>query len=185
MATAEGRVGDKQLIEAWQAGNGEACKELYSCYQAMIYKTIGCAPSVGMSFDEALSEAHYAFFEAAKHWNPDGKASFGTYAKTCIVNRLKHPASPIPADIPADVETPDDMEAVFIRKDSFDRADLLVHGLLSSFEYKVFRFYLLGMKSDEMAAKLDKKKKDIDNAKGRMFRKLKENAELFGCLYFG
>ena len=53
------------------------------------------------------------------------------------------------------------------------------HGILSEYEYQVFLLYIDGYSTAEISAKLCKDTKSVENAKLRMFKRLREVSNIF------
>jgi len=80
-----------------------------------------------------------------------------------------------------------DPETELLAKESAQEIQSALSGLLSIFETSVLRFYLEGYTVSEIAQRLQKERKSVDNAIGRIRRKLAEylqkgdNRNSFSC----
>ena len=136
---------------------------------------------------EATQEAHLALLSAALTY--DGVkcegVTFGLYASVCVANRLKsylrlrrriHERSErLKSD---ELSVSVDVEGALAAKEFCERVLKTADELLSKFEASVFRLQLEGYPTREIADKLGKSSKSVDNAKNRLSAKLRSNDEI-------
>ena len=136
---------------------------------------------------EAIQEAHIALHSAAVTYDAvkcDG-VTFGLYAGICISNRLrsllrrirrenKH-SEHLPESAITELADNTDIESAMATKDLCERVMRAARLVLSSFEYEVFRLSLERYTTADIAARLSKSAKSVDNAKSRISHKLREN----------
>ena len=129
-------------------------------------------------------EAAVAFYNSIVTYNLNqNNVEFGLYAKICISNALN---SQIRISKKFSIETlQDDFEVIEHFNDSNDpsesilekeRIDSLlkaIHDALSNYEYKIWKLYLSGFSTQEIAKQLDTDAKSVSNAIYRIRVKLK------------
>lgn len=145
----------------------------------------------GGDSEDLIQEGMIGLLSAIRGYDPDREAGFRTYAETCIRNRLlaavrtaardKHRAlnhslsldDPVlegnldPSD-PGAPKTPEDL--LIGREEREDRMRAL-RSRLSGFEKTVLEFYLAGFSQSEIAQRVGKPLKSVDNAVQRIRRK--------------
>ncbi len=166
-----------------------AFAELVKRYAPMINRAISSFRLGGVSFDEAFSEACVALHKAAVSYKPDFKeVTFGLYARICVERKLtdffaKHNKDNMISDVP--IENVDigfsvgSAEAVLLLREKIQLCMSLAKEILSEYEYRVFVLYMQNYDTDAMCRELSRDKKSVENAKARMLKHLRENAELF------
>ena len=65
-------------------------------------------------------------------------------------------------------------EAGIIERESFDRIMDSARNLLSNYEYRVLMLHIQGYKTAVIAKTLGRTAKSVDNAKSRIFRRLRQ-----------
>lgn len=170
-----------------RANNNLAFEELAARYSPLINKVISELDTPGARHDEAVSEGYMALYRAAMSYDIENNGvTFGLYAKICIWRRLcdffgremREEARLLELDecsLPANSGT----EMGIILKENMKRYLKLARTFLSDYEYRVFRLYLCGMTTKEIAEALDASPKSVDNAKHRMMKHLREHSSLF------
>ena len=142
----------------------------------------------GGDYDDLYQEGMIGLLQAVRKYDPDRSDSFEAFATLCIKNRLydavrKHAALSekdflvnqaiqAMADRSAD-EILNDPEAEVLANESAKEIKMVLSGLLSAFEASVLDPYLEGYTALEIAGKLNKPVKSVDNAIRRIRNKLK------------
>lgn len=178
----------ESFIRAYRAGNASGFDELFRMYSPMVEASL-IKYARGEDDSDARSLANEAFHNAVVHWSSDGAASFGTYAKRCVVNALKklaidrsHEVAISPVDVDA-LCSYVGIEASVIRKDAVERIRRAVRPILSDEEYRVFLSCVLGVLSvGEYAQRHQKTRKQVEMTKWRVVKKLRECKELISVL---
>lgn len=171
----------RELISAVKAGDESAFEELVERYKPMMDSLIR-----KFSFDvrDAFSEVCMTFYRAVSSYDIDrDDVTFGLYAKICIERCL------------IDLQKKEGREITNMVDDGVDIDEIAVSGgvqailehreqtayflsvakeALSEFEYDVFRHWMLGYKTSDIASILEVTAKAVDNAKNRMWKKLRE-----------
>jgi RNA polymerase sporulation-specific sigma factor len=143
-------------------------------------KEVGDISANGISFDELFSEACIALHSAAlKYDTEQSTVTFGLYAKICIRHRLLDlvSASSSVTESDIDVDSITVTPSLDSRLADAERFELLMQkskGILSDYEYKVLILHVQGYKTSQIAEALGREPKSVDNAKNRIFKRLRE-----------
>ena len=142
--------------------------------------------------------------KAIRSFSPEKGASFHTFALLCIDRniisavRMSLSAKRIPPSSllyidQSDDDSPDaesllydrkpNPEDAIISKDTVERINARLSGLLSKTEFEVFELYLKGCSYDTIAERLSISRKSVDNAVCRAKGKLKNYIRLFEDKY--
>lgn len=143
----------------------------------------------GGDSEDLIQEGMFGLLNAVRSYRPDCKASFHTFAEVCIRNRLrsairaasggKH--TPLNNSISMDApnienefltffeESPED---AMIHKEEWEHCLQQLQSQLSNFEQLVLSFYLKGFTTTEIALKVNRTSKSVDNAVQRIRKKL-------------
>ncbi len=176
-----------ELIVRVREHDDEAFTILVSKYMGVLKKGVLSFSYIkSVSEDELMSVAREALFNAALHFRFTDKsgASFGTYAKKCVHNKLLTYIATVPQlellDVDVDnVAVSSGIETSIIRKENVKALLDMVARMSSEYEYEVFKLHILGETTASIAKKLNKSAKSVDNAKARLFKRLRENREDF------
>lgn len=165
-----------------QSGDEVALAALVATYMPLIRRVARAAAGPGFDFDDAVQEGYIGLFQAVRTYQEDRKASFATYATVCVRNaivaarraagRKKHQALTGAQPLEDQVTAPGPEELAILREQVHEA----VHDIntrLSSFEKQALLLSLRGQSYTEIAAKLSKTPKAVDNALVRVRRKLK------------
>ncbi len=172
---------DKELVQKARAGLVTAFDELLECYMPTIKSRANrYAGVVGRDVEDFIQEGMLALFRAVKGFDENSGFKFKTYAVTCINNsmasaikkRMKNLGSELPL---AEDESQGSAQTEDLVLEQENEAQLLSHIrlLLSGFELKVLKLYLMGNSYREIAASLNAGHKAVDNALQRIRRKLR------------
>ncbi|MBE5923551.1 MAG: RNA polymerase sporulation sigma factor SigH [Lachnospiraceae bacterium] len=187
---------DEQLIDEIRNGNEEATEYLIKKYSPLVVKSTRTLFLIGADSEDLTQEGMIGLFKAIQSFKQDNNASFFTFAQLCIKrqiytaikasNREKH--SPLNSYISiyassgeSDIELIENLEAdrssdpehVILNKENVLRVNELLTSRLSKMEQAVLPMYLEGLSYNDIAAKLGKSTKSIDNAISRIREKLK------------
>ena len=178
------------LILKVRASSPAAFEEMLELYDPLItsFVTRFCANNVNKQDAEDLrQELTVVFYNSILSFDLEqNEVSFGLYAKICMNNALvtqlralkKRNENSFVSLQSDDVITrisgeEDNPEHDLIEREAVKELKTRIESLLSSFENKVWRLYVAGCTSREMAQTLGKSEKSIDNAVFRIRRKLK------------
>lgn len=178
----------ESLVQAFRDGDAVAFDALFTAYAPMVESAL-TQYARGSADAEGRSLANEAFHSAVVHWSADGGASFGTYAKLCVVNALKklgvHRQRECSfSDVDVDrLSIAVGVEAGMIRRENVKGLSESVRRVLSEEEYRVFLGCILGTCSvSEYAQAAGKTRKQVENTKARAVKKLRAMPELFSIL---
>lgn len=172
-------------VKAYKSGDEAAFDRLAALYRPLIESMVsrcyeGLSPY--LEKEDARQYALIAFGKAALSYNTEqSKVSFGLYAKICIGNALvsklrsarrKH-VEILPIEGIFDMADPDDISSHIIDSENVVGLSELIKSTLSDFENDVFKLYANGYSSFEIADRLGKTEKSVDNAIFRARNKLK------------
>lgn len=170
----------RSLIVLCREHDDDAFDELVHRYTPLIRKIIiGIGPS-SYEYDELFSEGCVALHSAAQRYDLEqSEVTFGLYARICIRHRIldllrlsdtDHTVSDLDVEQMTD-ET--DAEKRLLDRESFERILLSARDLLSDYEYQVLILYIQGYKTAAIAKQLSRSAKSVDNAKARLFKRLR------------
>ena len=156
-------------------------------YTPMLNKLISGFQNPLVSYDEAFSEASVALHRAAMSYDTENKSvTFGLYAKICVYRRLcdlyeklaKSNTNTEYLDVDA-IAVYSNVEARIVAIERMREYLSRARGKLSDYEYQVLLLYIEGCDTRTIAEKLTKDVKSVENAKARMLRTLREDAQFF------
>ena len=169
-----------ELVALVKEGSDAAFSELVRRYRPLIGREICDFEIPSATQDELLSEAYYALHSAAKTFDSERHLTFGLYAKICIHNQLIDFAKKSRRVVRGDV----DVEKITVTPkiaskladaEEFENILGISKTLLSDLEYKVLIYHVQGYKTAKIAEALAITPKAVDNAKNRMFTKLRSH----------
>ena len=181
-------------------GDREAEEKLAERYLRLVRACARPLFLAGGDSEDLIQEGTFGLLSAIRNYDPENSASFKTYAEHCIrmrllsaiktASRLKHfplndgvsleqlseePCAHSSAFPEFFRRTPEELVLARESKEELYSAFLLC---LSKFEIKVLDLYLDGLSYIEIADRLGKSAKSIDNAVQRIRRKLARNPNL-------
>ena len=170
----------KELILASREHDDSAFCELAKRYAPLMNKVISGFAESSLSEDDMFAEATVALHTATLRFDAEQEdVTFGLFARICIQHRLidilrREQNRPELVDLNIDEITSEDepLEGIVSRERIFE----LLSGAqraLSEYEYKVLLLHIQGYKSSAIAKELGKTPKTVDNAKSRIFRRLR------------
>lgn len=169
------------LISLCREHSDEAFDELVRRYTPMMRKVILSFGSLPYEYSELFSEACVALHTAAGRFDvAQQEVTFGLFARICIRNRivdLIRAAESERAILDRDVEQmayESNVEKRLEEREMFDTLLLSAKDLLSDYEYRVLLLHIQGYKTAAIASMLSRSAKSVDNAKSRLFRRLRE-----------
>ncbi len=176
------RQGDRQ---------DDAFSELVSRYTPLIVRKVRSFFDGEQDIVEATQEARIALHSAAVSYecSMENTVTFGLYASVCIANRLKtlirqrsRKSEMCEALSDDSIYVVSDIDARLAGKELCSRIMTIAKSVLSDLELEVFRLQLEGLKTREIASRLSRSAKSVDNAKARVSRTLKANREICDAL---
>lgn len=191
---------DEQLVKIAQKGDNEALESILSRYKSFVYAKSKPYFLAGADDDDIIQEGLIGLYKAIKDFDGERFPFFRVFAGVCVTrhiitavkaaSRKKH--QPLNSYVSLDKNTYDDdnditlldviafnelqdPEAILIDRERVDGMEYKINKVLSKLETEVLVYYLEGMSYSEIAAKLGKDTKAVDNAVQRIKKKL-ENA---------
>lgn len=181
---------DEGLVLLHKNGDGFAFDELYSRYLTIIRSLARTYFLVGGDEEDLCQEGLIGLFSAvnAYDYQKVGSASFKTFAYKCIKSRIlnaislshaeKHKALNDSVSIQEVVDSGTEgvissPEEKIIGEETLQELIKEIKKQLSNFEVQVFNLYVEGVKYTEIAQKLNKSPKSVDNAIQRIKEKTK------------
>ena len=171
----------RELIVLCRQHNDEAFDELVQRYSPMMRKVVSRFETGSYDFDELFAEACVALHIATQRYDiQQDEVTFGLYSRICVRNRLLDMLRRAESDNAVselDVEQMSDEESVEERladREIFDRLLASARDLLSDYEYRVLLLHIQGYKTADIATMLSRSAKSVDNAKSRLFRRLRD-----------
>lgn len=181
------KLDTEELIRLSREGDDGAFSEIVVRYSPMLNKVVSGFSSAAVGRDEAFSEACVALYKAVLSYAPErcGGVTFGLYARICAKRRLfdffaAEERKAVPEGVDADeLEGDEGVESLLILKEKAQKLICVARELLSDYEYRVFLLYLQGYDTASMCEELSRDKKSVENAKARMLKTIRANAERF------
>jgi RNA polymerase sporulation-specific sigma factor len=198
---AEAARADNDLVLAVHAGDDEALTVLLTKYRAFARVKARSYFLVGADREDIVQEGMIGLYKAIRDFNCDMDSSFRGFAELCVTRQIitaiktatrqKHGplnnyvsfSRPVSGDDDGERVLADILPTVAIS----DPADLVVSAeriralqahfddVLSDLETEVLRLYVEGKSYQEIAERLQRHVKSIDNALQRIKRKLEEH----------
>lgn len=190
------RLSDNEIILRIHQKDDEAMEYMMQKYGYLVKRETRTAYLIGAETDDLTQEGMIGLFKAIRDYNSDKGASFSTFAVTCIrrqiqnaitsFNRKKH--SPLNTYVSFYVNMDDgdsftledvlsddnasNPETLVIARERMQDLNARMEEELSPLEQKVIQLYLSGLSYGDIAVKLGKTEKAVDNALHRIRVKL-------------
>ena len=191
-------LSDEDLIKLTRMGDKDAEEYLLIKYTPLVNNEVRTMFLVGAEIEDLAQEGMIGLFQAIRDYDEKSPASFSTFAYACVknrcrtaittANRQKH--SPLnnyisifysddegnegdEKDVISD-EGLNDPEFIYLRQEKIEKMYEELEHKLSGMEKKVVSLYLEGLSRKEIADRLGKSEKSIDNALTRIHNKLKD-----------
>ena len=177
---------DSELVALCQNGREDAFTVLLRRYQPLVCSQVAAWHLKPQDAEDFTQEAWIALFHAIHCFNPEKGASFSSFLKVCIQNKLtsaarRHQAadrfSTVSLDdekLPPDSLTVDDPTGSILEEKSTEDFLVLLRDQLSPRETRVLTLFLQGLSYREIAAQLSVSVKTVDNALCRIRRKVRQ-----------
>lgn len=177
-----------KLIIAVRGGDQKAFVLLLQQYSPLIEASVNMFCSDGSSSidkDDFRQEASVAFYNSVLTYDLEqSNVEFGLYAKICVCNALISQiriAKRIPTEMQelsdnlTSAESVEDPSSRLLEEERLSFLFKIIRNTLSKYEYKVWKLYLSGCSTTEIAKKLNADSKSISNAIYRIRVKLRES----------
>lgn len=183
---------DDEVLCLINDNDSEAMDFMLKKYGGIVKKEIRTVYLIGADTDDLTQEGMIGLFKAIRDYEPGKGAIFSTFATVCIKNQIKTAISasnrkkhlPLNSYISIYAEIDeygsvlaDDLEAeakssnpekMILAKELRNSLDARINTELSPMERKVIKLYLEGLSYADIAVKLDKTEKAVDNALQRI-----------------
>lgn len=169
------------LILSAKAGDQAAFEELLSVYKPMID---GIIRRFSLDERDAFSEACMCLYRAVSSYElGQSEVTFGLYAKICVerciidMHRREGKSASHLVDNEVDVDkiaVSGGIQAMLENREQTAYYLSVAKESLSDFEFDVYRQWMLGYKTSDIASALGVTAKAVDNAKNRMWSKLRK-----------
>ncbi len=193
-----GSTDDLALVLAARSGDQSASTALIRKYRSLVRCKARSYFLVGGDRDDIIQEGLVGLFKAIRDYDPSHQASFRSFAELCVTRQMitavktatRHKHAPLNAyvSLSRPVGTEDQGERLFedilAARDICDPAEIVIHAWeaefirrgftdsLSAFEADVLRAYMRGWTYQEIAERLGRHPKAVDNALQRIKRKI-------------
>lgn len=189
-------LSDEELIKRLRLGDEKIMDFVLDKYKPLVRKKANAMFLIGGDTDDLIQEGMIGLFKAIRDFKEEKEASFFSFAQLCITrqiysaveasNRKKH--APLNSYVSFYSETSeegqplaellesertDNPEQRMIEQESFEQFLGKVRGSLSKMECAVLDEYLSGLNYQQIAEKMGKSPKTIDNALQRIKTKIK------------
>lgn len=193
------KVRDEELLQQLAAGNDSIMDYLCKKYKHLVMKKANALYLIGAEKEDLIQEGMIGLFKAIRDFSPEKESSFYHFAELCIMRqmyhaieasqRLKH--APLNSYISLSEETGEESgltledmlegateqnpERLLIQQENYQDFFAHLETILSPMEKQVCDLYLQGMDYRQIAERLEKTPKSIDNALQRIRGKIGKN----------
>ena len=171
------------LIDGCRSHDDDAFDELVRRYTPMMRKVIFGFSNSAIGFGEMFSESCVALHSAVQSYDLEqSSVTFGLYAKICVersvidMHRREGRSTSRYVDSSVDVDklaVPGGVQAMLEHREQTAYFLAVAKETLSDLEFDVYRYWILGYKTSDIASSLGITAKAVDNAKNRMWTKLR------------
>ena len=190
-------LADEELVKLSQAGNHSALEEIVNRYLNFIRSRAGSYFIPGAEKDDIIQEGMIGLYKAVMEFDETKTTYFRSFAAACIRNNIitavktaaRKKNSPLNSYISLTKSNYDDNgsetlldiialgeerdpETIVIDRESADGIEYTINKALSKLELQVLLEYLSGESYNEIAQKLGRDVKAVDNAIQRVKKKL-------------
>jgi RNA polymerase sporulation-specific sigma factor len=186
------------LLRAARQGDQNASSELVRKYRSLVRCKARSYFLVGGDREDVIQEGMIGLFKAIRDYDENRRSSFRSFAELCITRQMitaiktatRHKHSPLNGYVSLSRSTSTDEDGerllsdILAAKEVCDPAEIVISAwegdsirrgfcdALSSFEAQVLRYYMDGCSYQEIAERLDRHAKSVDNALQRIKRKI-------------
>jgi RNA polymerase sporulation-specific sigma factor len=192
------RGSELQLVLCAQKGDERACGDLVRKYRGLIRYKARTYYLVGADRDDIIQEGMIGLYKAIRDYDPNREASFHSFAELCVTRQIitavksstrrKHAPLNGYISLSRSASVDDDGERllsdILAAKEVCDPAEIVIGAwetdfiragmveALSPFEADVLRLYTGGKSYQDIADRLGRHTKAVDNALQRVKRKM-------------
>lgn len=174
------------ILSSAQSGDDKKTEALINKYRGLVEAIAAKYISSPLEYEDVVQEGMIGLLAAIKTYNENKGARFKTYAQTCINNSIQTALRKFnrQKDIPIgsvveyeEEEIPIEHGAIsaedyFIAGESVSMLAKILKENLSKYENEVLRLHIVGCNYSEIAKRLSKTPKSVDNALQRIKKKL-------------
>lgn len=178
----------ERLLPLIRRGSSAAFLRLSELYAPLLDSEVArYAGSLSEADLEDLRQgASVSLYRAALAFRADRGVTFGLFAKICIVNGIADSlryigkkSGTLSIDDLEESEQPDDgvpnPQSLLLDKERVYETRRQIRSALSDLEYEIFEMYISGFSYAEIASRIGKTQKSVDNALCRIKKKLRQN----------
>lgn len=193
---------DEEVLSHVQQGNEIAVEYLIKKYERIVRKKANTYFLIGSDRDDVVQEGLIGLYKAICDYDENKRSSFRSFAELCITRqiitsiksatRLKH--TPLNSYVsfykPVHDESSErilldtiycseseDPSNLIVNREKYQYIQTQLMKALTRLEWDVLCFYLQGCSYEEIAVKLNRQEKSIDNALQRVKRKVEQLIE--------
>ena len=178
----------ERLLPMIRRGSNAAFLRLSELYAPLLEREVAryAASLPPADLDDLRQSASVSLYRAALAFHGDRGVTFGLFAKICIVNGIadslryiRGKGTMLSMEDLAEREQPDDGEpnpqSLLLDKEQVWETRRQIKAMLSPLEYEIFEMYISGFSYAEIASRIGKSQKSVDNALCRIKKKLRQN----------
>ena len=177
---------DEQLALKVQKGDDYAIELLFERYKPLLNKICRSFFLFGAESQDLMQEAMIGLYKACMNFN-EQIASFQTFANICVKRRILDAVKKSNSQKNKIIDesfsiTPDEEDNFLslegnpdqhiVENENFNELKQEIFCKLSDFELIVLKYYLQGLSYNQIATKLNRPAKSVDNALSRIKQKL-------------
>lgn len=190
------KLDDNQIMKRIRNLDDEAMEYMLKKYGYLVKREVRTVYLIGAETEDLTQEGMIGLFKAIRDYDCEKGAGFSTFASVCIrrqiqnaitnSNRKKHVPLNSYVSLYMNTEEEDnflfqerivadnqeDPENLLIKKEQQEDRNARIKNELSRMEQQVLTFYLQGLSYEEIAEKIGKTEKTVDNALQRIRTKL-------------
>ena len=192
-------LSDEKIVELSKSGDEYATDFLIEKYKNFVKSRARTYFLIGADKEDLIQEGMIGLYKAIRDYNPEKLATFKSFAEICVTRQIitaiktatrqKH----MPLNSYISLNKPvyeDESERMMIdmiaEKDNFNPEEIMItkehfgdilkkmSTVLSKYEWKVMNLFLDGKSYTEIAKKLERSEKSIDNALQRIKNKVEK-----------
>ena len=189
-------LSDEELIARLRGGDKKIMDYIMDKYKPLVLGKANAMFLIGGDTDDLIQEGMIGLFKAIRDYREDRESSFFHFAELCITRQLYHAVEasnrkkhvplntdisfysqqdeegrPLAETLPTDASN--DPEQLVISQETMQRFWTDLRSRLSSMEREVLDQYLAGFHYRQIAERMGKSPKAIDNALGRIRAKIR------------
>lgn len=175
----------RQTLAKAKKGDEPALAAILAHTMPMVRRAAAMGVCPGLEFDDALQEGIIGLFNAIRTYDVEKGITFDTYASACVQNavlsarrkagRNKH--NPLNNSVPLTEEQTSSLpgpEELAIRQEDYAHTVQAIENKLSLLEQDVLGLFLQGLTYTQIAERLGRTPKTVENALFRLRRKLRD-----------